>query len=136
MEEEPTAPLAELSAKLSSLQERDADQFNQLKVILRLIAQSGIDSRKFETLRNGVIKFLETKNRKMSLEEMVDYCRTLFADRKFCDMLTKFCAEAGEKEDPQHENEQNDLEKSYTTYISLEKLSFVKEVLENLPLVV
>jgi hypothetical protein len=49
-----------------------------------------IDIRKFLTLRNGVAKFIEKKEKKMSLEEMVDYSKTLFSDRKFIDTIAKY----------------------------------------------
>jgi len=42
----------------------------------------------------------------MSIEEMVDYCKTLFSDRNFVDMVTKFCVEEkSQQEKPKEEEE-------------------------------
>jgi hypothetical protein len=70
------------------------------------VQNNGIDSRKFVTLKSGVLQFIENKNRKMSIEEMVDYCKTLFSDRNFVDMVTKFCVEEkSQQEKPKEEEE-------------------------------
>jgi len=37
--------------------------------------------------------FKEQHGRRMSIEEMLDYIKTLFSDLKFNDLLVKFCAE-------------------------------------------
>ena len=67
----------------------------------------------------------------MSLEELIDYCKTLFTDRKFVDMVAKFSIEETDKDKvDDNKEEKNEMESTYTTYISLDKVTFLIEVLE------
>ena len=79
-----------IAQKLKSLNQKDPNSFGQLLTIARYVQNNHIDARKFNTLKAGVAKFVDSKGKQMSLEEMIDYCRTLFSDRKFIDILAKF----------------------------------------------
>jgi hypothetical protein len=39
-----------------------------------------VDPRKFVTLKHGIQKFMEQKQRRMMMEELTDYLKTLFED--------------------------------------------------------
>jgi len=78
----------------------------------------------------------------MSIEEMVDYCKPLFSDHKFIDMVSRFCQDAADKKgtpkrveasgkDPQA----GSLENSYTIYVSHESVAKLNEIINNLPLI-
>ena len=80
------------------------------------------------------MKFIDNKSRKMSIEEMIDYCKTLFSDRNFIDMVAKFCVEDGDREKLKIRNVQNqdenkealkENENSYTIYISCDKINLL-----------
>lgn len=64
----------------------------------------------------------------MSIEEMVTYCKTLFTDFKFIDMLVNFCKEEG--------SEHAETENPYTIYISADKVIKLNEIIQNLPLII
>jgi len=66
----------------------------------------------------------------MSLEELIDYCKTLFSDRKFIDLVAKFSIEETDKDKIEGNNEKNEMENSYTIYISPDKVTLLIEVLE------
>ena len=67
----------------------------------------------------------------MSLEELIDYCKTLFSDRKFIDLVAKFSIEETDKDKIEGNNEEkNEMENSYTIYISPDKVTLLIEVLE------
>jgi hypothetical protein len=60
----------------------------------------------------------------MSIEEMKDYCKLLFKDYLFIDMLVNFCKTS--------EKNTND----YTIYVSEEKITKLNEIINNLPLII
>jgi hypothetical protein len=70
----------------------------------------------------------DQKGRRMSIEEMSIYCKTLFQDFKFIDMLVNFC------KDTTIENNEN--ENSYTQYVSIDKVIKLNEIIQNLPLII
>ena len=59
----------------------------------------------------------------MSIEEMLDYIKTLFSDLKFNDLLVKFCAERTAAPSPQKS------EKEYTIYVDQEKVGKLNEII-------
>jgi len=61
-------------------------------------------------------KFIKTNNREMLLEEMIDFAKNIFTDRKFIDTLAKFCV---------HEEDQ----------VAIHKLEALIGVLEKLPMI-
>ena len=82
---------------------------------------------------------MDTKQKHMSIEELIDYCKSMFVDRKLIDMVVKFSLDARLKEKEAQQEETpyaNPLENSYTVYISLDRLTLLQEVIENLPLIV
>ena len=95
--------LGEISEYLKDLKTNDKDHFEQLLEISKFIQNSHIDTRKFATLKTQVTQFREGKGRRMSIEELQDYCKTLFQDFKFIDMLVKFLKE--EKMSKEHDKE-------------------------------
>jgi hypothetical protein len=67
----------------------------------------------------------------MKIEEMLDYCKTLFSDQKFNDLIVKFCKEplsispskvAGEGKDD-----------DYVCYVDEEKVERLDTILTHLP---
>ena len=65
---------------------------------------------------------------------MIDYSKTLFSDRKFIDMIAKFCIEdpksVEEKQQKANEEQEADAPPTpYTIYISLDKLSLICDVI-------
>jgi hypothetical protein len=71
---------------------------------------------------------MDQKSRRMSIEEMNTYCKTLFNDFKFIDMLVNFC-----KED---QVECGENENTYTVYISPDRVIKLNEIIQNLPLII
>ena len=109
-------------------------------MLARYVQNNHIDVRKFNTLKLGISKFHENKGKQMSLEEMVDYCKTLFSDRKFIDILAKFSIDDPKSVEEKQTKAAEEAEKEgpptpYTIYISLEKVSLVHDVLTQLPLI-
>jgi len=132
--------------KINMMYETDKDQFNLLKSICNTTLNQQYDIRKFITLRKGIDKFLETKGRKMMIDELYEYAKTLFSDRKFIDQLVKFVAERNpdnaepaESEVPPAEPKDEDqvkveeLEKPYKIYVAVEKLAFLHHIMANIP---
>jgi hypothetical protein len=64
----------------------------------------------------------------MTIEEMSTYCKTLFSDFKFIDMLIKFCQDDMVEFSP-NENE-------YSMYVSTDKVIKLNEIIQNLPLII
>ena len=62
----------------------------------------------------------------MSIEEMLDYIKTLFSDLKFNDLLVKFCSDPLPKQ----------TEKEYTIYVDQEKVQKLSEVIQMLPVII
>jgi hypothetical protein len=71
---------------------------------------------------------MDQKSRRMSIEEMHTYCKTLFTDFKFIDMLVNFCKEK--------EAECGENENSYTVYVSPDRVIKLNEIIQNLPLII
>ena len=68
----------------------------------------------------------------MSIEEMLDYCKTLFSDLKFNDLLVKFCKQSQAQASPGGA----DGEKSYTIYVDVEKVVKLNDIINQLPLII
>ena len=68
----------------------EKDHFDLLIEICKFVQNNLIDTRKFATLKAQALQFMELRGRRMSLEEFQDYCKTLFQDHKFIDMILKF----------------------------------------------
>lgn len=64
----------------------------------------------------------------MSIEEMSTYCKTLFTDFKFIDMLVNFCKEISQ--------DHGDSENAFTVYVSPDKVIKLNEIIQNLPLII
>lgn len=81
----------------------------------------------------------------MTIDELQEYAKTHFPDKKFVDQLIKFVAERDPEASQMQEVEKPvetevpadmQIEKTYKIYVVLEKLVFLHEVLENMPLIV
>lgn len=109
------------------------------------------DIRKFVTLRNGVEKFADINSRRMQIEELQEYAKSQFPDKKFVDMLIKFVAErnpdtvdknivtnqpVNEHEMFDQEKKEPSFEKQYKIYVEVDKLGFLYDVLQNMPIIV
>lgn len=68
----------------------------------------------------------------MSIEELLDYCKTLFSDLKFIDLLVKFCADNSAAPSPT----KNDKEEPYTIYVNTDKINRLNEIINCLPLII
>ncbi len=66
----------------------------------------------------------------MSYEESNDYCKTLFHEHTFIEMVSKFCSD-----DQKDEKDEKEKEKAYTVYISLDKIGVMLAILTKLPLI-
>jgi hypothetical protein len=78
---------------LKDLQTNDPDNYDLLFQISKFVQNSQIDCRKFITMKQQVLQASDQKGRRMSVEEMKIYCKTLFQDFKFIDMVVQFCME-------------------------------------------
>lgn len=76
---------------LRQLHAQDRDSFDQLIQIAKYVQNNHIDTRKFTTFKQGVIKLQDQKGRRMALEEAVDYAKTLFEELKFIELFVYFC---------------------------------------------
>ena len=118
-----------LGAYLKDLQTNDPDNYELLFQISKLVQNSQIDCRKFITLKHQVLQASDQKGRMMSAEEMNIYCKTLFQDFKFIDMVVQFCLEKDSVE-------RNEKENTYTSYISCDHVIKLNEIIQNLPLII
>lgn len=81
-------------------------------LITKNVQDTQVDPRKFVTLKQGVTKFMEQKERRMMMEELTDYLKTLFEDFQLIDMIVKFFKE------PKTAVAANENEPEYKTYVS------------------
>jgi hypothetical protein len=107
------------------------DGYNQIVAICKQVLNSQHDNRKFITLRQGIQTFEESRGRPMNIDEFVDYARTQFSDRTFVDNLVRYCAMRWPDQEEIEEGTCKD-----PIPISNEKLLFLIEVIENLPLII
>lgn len=74
----------------------------------------------------------------MALEEAVDYAKTLFEELKFIELFVYFCKAPDDV--PKAKGDENDgteagKEKEYSSYISIDKISYLNDIVCALPLI-
>ena len=94
-------------------------------------------------IKMGVNDFVDKHGRRMSIEELSDFCKLHFDDFQFIDLISKYSQQkvALVKDASQHTNqvtlgqgqeenkESAKLENQYTTYVSPDKLNYLYDII-------
>lgn len=126
------------------MQAQDRESFEKLMNIIKFTHNSRIDSDKYLTIKVAATEFKKTNGRRMSVEELTDFCKLEFEDFKFIDILVHYCKdpdtgheihnkevdEQGKTRDYKKDN--CDLENPYVSYVSLDKIYKLYDILANL----
>ena len=112
--------------------------------IIKFTHNNKLDSEKFLTVKVAVAEFKKQNGRRMSIEELTEFCKLEFDDFKFIDLFVQFCKDPNTGMEAQNVKQSEDgkvrdyekdnykLETAYTAYISIEKVSRVYDILVNL----
>jgi len=121
---------------LRQLHSQDSASFDQLIQIARYVQNNHIDTRKFTTFKQGVIKTQEQKGRRMATEEAVEYAKTLFEELKFIELFVYFCkAPEDGKNTIDRDGTEAGKEKEYANYIAIDKITYLNDIVLALPLI-
>ena len=75
---------------IRKLQSSDRECFEKLLNIIKFVHLNKIDPDKFLTIKVAMNEFKKSNGRRMSLEELTDFCKLEFEDFKFIDTLISF----------------------------------------------
>jgi len=121
---------------LRQLHAQYRESFDQLIQIAKYVQNNHIDTRKFTTFKQGVIKLQDQKGRRMAVEEAVDYAKTLFEELKFIELFVYFCkAPEDGKNTIDANGTEAGKEREYLSYISTDKIAYLNDIVCALPLI-
>ena len=136
IEEEHNLDEGHIQKMLRQLHANDSDAFDQLIQIAKYVQNNHIDTRKFTTFKQGVIKLQEQKGRRMATEEAVEYAKTLFEELKFIELFVFFCKAPQDGQNTvDKDGTEAGKEKEYARYISIDKITYLNDIVIALPLI-
>lgn len=140
-----TQSIDKLKQYIRKLQSTDRESFEKLLNIIKYSHNKKVDSDKYLTIKVAITEFKKSNGRRMSLEELADFCKLEFEDLKFIDIFVHFCKdpETGQEAhnmevDPEtgkvrdYTSDNCMLENPYTSYVSIDKIYKLYDILANL----
>lgn len=116
--------------------------------IIKYVHLNKVDPDKFLTIKVAILEFKKSNGRRMSLEELTDFCKLEFEDFKFIDTLIHFYRDPSSGKEAQNdekgdeppvrdqESDNHQLEKPYTNYASIDQITRLYDILVNLYLLI
>lgn len=76
---------------MRKIMNQDREIFEKFLNILKFAHNNKVDPDKFLTIKVAVNEFKKQNGRRMSIEELSEFCKLEFDDFKFIDIFVSFC---------------------------------------------
>lgn len=93
---------------IRKMQANDRECFEKLVNIIKFVHLNKVDPDKFLTIKVAMIEFKKSNGRRMSIEELADFCKLEFEDFKFIDTLVHFYKDPESGKEAPKEGEKGD----------------------------